>query len=236
MFIHDWGSGAILRRQPKACAVYGFSPKEFGRFRPGAISAGRRPTRPRTPRTTSRAKRGEVVVSVAPPQPRRDAALGRGYCLKAVEIAGRPRVLCTREVTTHARPPSRRSAKTGAITAPSFNTTVDGLIWDTGRIVDANFVPHGSFVVAPMVAASSFELRVRFLRLASGPRQQALSPPETPRSAVATDRFVRPCPVEVRGVAMLISRPAHLLDHHATTPPARVSARCRTRPTRQAQR
>ena len=141
MFIHDWDTGAILDVNPKACAVYGYSPEEFRTLGLGAISAGEPPyTAAHAAHHIARAKRGEVVVFEWHRRNRDGTLHWDEVCLKAVEIAGRPRVLaCTREVTAR-KATEQALRESGEQYRAIFNTAVDGLaLWDAGgRVVDAN--------------------------------------------------------------------------------------------------
>ncbi len=141
MFIHDWDTGAILDVNPKACAVYGYTPGEFRALGLEAVGAGEPPyTAAHAAHHIARAKRGEVVVFEWHRRNRDGTLHWDEVYLKAVEIAGRPRVLaCTREITAR-KAAEQALRESGEQYRAIFNSAVDGLaLWSAGgRIVDAN--------------------------------------------------------------------------------------------------
>ena len=80
VFVHDWDTGAILDANPQACASYGYSLEEFRKLRLADISSGVPPYTEEEGLQLDRARpaRGQRALRVAPPQPRRQPALGRG--------------------------------------------------------------------------------------------------------------------------------------------------------------
>jgi len=232
MFIHDWDTGAILDVNPKACAVYGYAPGEFRSLRLDDLSSGEPPyTAAHAAHHIARAKRGEVVAFEWHRRNRDGTLHWDEVYLKAVEIAGRPRVLaCTREITAR-KAAEQALRESGEQYRAIFNSAVDGLtLWDAdGRIVDVN----ASFL-------SMFRYpRAEVLGSDGGVVPDALR--EHCRSRLASVLAGEPCrselrvarrdgtlfDVEVRGVAMQYRDRPHVLAIVRDLTPQREAERAR---------
>ncbi len=101
IFVHDWGTGAIVDVNPKACEAYGYSREELRNLDVGAISSNEPPyTLEEAIKFIERAKLGEPQRFEWHRRNKDGSLHWDEVCLRAAVIAGKRRVLgFTREIT-----------------------------------------------------------------------------------------------------------------------------------------
>jgi PAS domain S-box-containing protein len=141
IFLHDYDSGEIVDVNPKACAVYGYTPEEMRRLTVDEISSGVPPyTGAEALRLIERARAGEVVRAEWHRRNKDGSLHWDEITLKKVEIAGRPHILAvTREITGRKAAEERLRASEEQYRA-IFNASADALVLRGAdyRIVDVN--------------------------------------------------------------------------------------------------
>jgi PAS domain S-box-containing protein len=141
IFVHDWGTGAVLDVSPKAEEIYGYSVDELRRLRLGAISSNEPPyTEAEAERWIEKAKSGPPVRFEWRARHRDGHLMWHEVRLKRATIAGQRRILAfARDIT------ASRSAEDALRSSEEqyraiFNASADALVlWNSHfQRVDVN--------------------------------------------------------------------------------------------------